>query len=128
MDVNIVKQISDLHDLQSKVMNICGDYKDINIANAALQICSHYGLDETSKIISDLRLSPLNINDSEKLKSILKKCSNFIIPTSLINNNDDYSCPTCSNKIDKNNDFKYCPYCGQNINNKVVNNNATDDN
>ena len=51
MDVNIIKQISDLHDLQSKVMNTRGHYKDINIANAALQICSHYGLDETSKII-----------------------------------------------------------------------------
>lgn len=126
MDVNIAKQISDLHDLQNKVMNSCGDYKDIAIANAALQICSHYGLDETSKIISDLRLSPLNINDSEKLKNILKKCSNFIIPTLLINDNDKAICPTCNNEIDKNNDFKYCPYCGQNINNKVVSNNATD--
>lgn len=126
MDVNIAKQISDLHDLQSKVMNSCGDYKDIAIANAALQICSHYGLDETSKIISDLRLSPLNIDNSDKLKSILKKCSNFIIPTLLISNNDIFICPTCNNEINKNNDFKYCPYCGQNINNKVVNNNATD--
>ena len=84
MDVNIIKQISDLHDLQSKVMNTCGDYKDINIANAALQICSHYGLDETSKIISSLRISPLNIDTSEKLNDVLRQCSNFIINSFMI--------------------------------------------
>lgn len=127
MNINIAKQMSDLHDLQNKVMNSYGDYKDIAIALAALQICDHYGLDETSKIISNLRLSPLDIKDNEKLENILKRCSNFIIPASLINNDDTYKCPTCNNEIDINKDYKYCPYCGQNINNKVVNNNATID-
>lgn len=127
MNINIAKQMSDLHDLQNKVMNSYGDYKDIAIALAALQICDRYGLDETSKIISNLRLSPLDIKDNEKLENILKRCSNFIIPAPLINNDNTYKCPTCNNEIDINKDYKYCPYCGQNINNKVVNNNATID-
>ena len=120
MDVKITKQMSDLNDLQNKIMSICGDYKGISIAEAALQICNHYGLDETSKIISSLRISALNIDTSEKLNDVLRQCSNFIINSSLIIKDDKTYCPTCNNVIDMSDEYKHCPFCGQNINKKVV--------
>lgn len=123
MNNNIMKQISDLNDLQNKAMNSYGDYKDINVAIAALQICSHYGLNETSKIISFLKQSPLKIDNVERLELLFKGCLKILIPTELIQDGTDFRCSQCNNELSKINNylsFKACPYCGQTILHKTV--------
>lgn len=123
MDNDIMKQISDLNDLQNKAMNSYGDYKNINIAIAALQICSHYGLNETSKIISFLKQSPLKIDNEERLELLFKECSKILIPAELIYDKFIFRCSQCNNELSNINNylsFKVCPYCGQAILHKTV--------
>lgn len=127
MDELITKQIVELQQLQNKASKSYGDYVDINVAIAALQVCNHYGLNETSRIISNLKLSPLNIASNDKLNDVLKKCSNFIISAKVKNIEDDkFICPSCNNEL-KSNEFKYCPYCGQNLYYEVNINHESDD-
>lgn len=112
MQEDIMKQRAELLEMQSLISSRIGQYYDIGLANAALEICSSYGLDKTARFISYLK--KFNINDEQWIidaYNAMDKSNAKMVKR----DNDKYICPICGNEYD-NEDCKYCKECGQKLN------------
>lgn len=112
MQEDIMKQRAELLEMQSLISSRMGQYYDIGLANAALEICSSYGLDKTARFISYLKkfdivdehwiIDAYNAMDKSNAKMVKR-------------DNDKYICPICGREYDDE-DCKYCKECGQKLN------------
>lgn len=122
MQEDMMKQRAELLEMQTLVSSRLGQYFDIGLANAALEICSSYGLDKTARFISYLK--KFNITDEHWIIDAYNAMDKTN-PKMVKYIDETYICPNCMTTYTTP-DGKYCKECGQKLNFKELINTTLD--
>ena len=112
METSIINQIQILQELKNKCLEISGYYGDIDIAVAALQICSTFGIDNTARLLGILKQN--QIKTDEDLLNIINNSTLNNAQRVIENEFGDILCPKCNTKLETK--VKHCNECGQRLN------------
>ena len=107
-----MNQIQILQELKNKCLEIFGYYGDIDIAVAALQICSTFGIDNTARLLGILKQN--GIKTHEDLLNIINDSTLNNARRVIENEFGDKLCPKCNTKLETK--VKHCNECGQRLN------------